>query len=97
MKCIIVIVIYGFEALKVSFQTGKNFRWSNTCNICMIRKHSKKNGLSTRANKCYRRLQQHGTCELCGQQKENCFHSMKISCVLMLLLYNKHDIVLGST
>ena len=42
MKCIIVIVIYGFEALKVSFQTGKNFRWSNTCNICMIRKHSKK-------------------------------------------------------
>ena len=33
------------------------------------------NGIPTQANKCYRHLSQLESCELCGFQREDCFHA----------------------
>jgi len=33
------------------------------------------NGIPTQANKCYRHLSQLESCELCGSQREDCFHA----------------------
>jgi len=33
------------------------------------------NGIPTQANKCYRHLVQHESCEMCGYHSEDCFHA----------------------